>query len=102
MGSFLVRIADAKYFAADYEGTIAIALKALGQPNFQWSRYAILIAALGELGRIDEARQFLAEVTRTRPDFSVTFVRDMHLYGDQGYLTRYLDSLRKAGVRETA
>jgi len=26
----------------------------------------------------------------------------MHLYGDQGYLTHYLDSLRKAGVRETA
>ena len=102
MGSFLVRIADAKYFMADYEGAIAVALKALGQPNFQWSRYAILIAALGELGRSDEARQFLTEVTHTRPDFSVAFVRDTHLYGDRGYMARYLDGLRAAGVREAA
>ena len=100
MGSFLVRIADAKYFAADYEGAIALAIRALGQPNFQWSRYAVLIAALGQLGRLDEAQRSLAEVTRTRPDFSVAFVREKHLFGDQAYMTHYLEGLRKAGVPE--
>ena len=41
MGSFLVRIADARYFMADYEDAVVFALRALGQPNFQWSRYAV-------------------------------------------------------------
>jgi hypothetical protein len=34
LGSFLVRIADARYFLDDYEGAVTFALKALGQPNF--------------------------------------------------------------------
>ena len=45
MGSFLVRIADARYFMGDYEGAVGFALRALGQPNFQWSRYAVSCTA---------------------------------------------------------
>src|SRR5262249_17645222 len=101
MGSFLVRIADARYFMGDYEGAVAVALKALGQPNFQWSRYAVLIAALGQLARHDEARHFLREVTRERPDFSIAFVRNTHLYSTQDMMTRYCGGLGKAGVPES-
>jgi adenylate cyclase len=102
MGSFLVRIADANYFAADYEGAVTFALKALGQPNFQWSRYAVLIAALGQLGRLDEARRYLEEVTRQRPDFSIAFVRDTHLFGEQNIMAHYCEGLRKAAVPDSA
>jgi tetratricopeptide (TPR) repeat protein len=101
MGSFLVRIADARYFMADYEGAVTYALRALGQPNFQWSRYAVLIAALGQLERRDEARHYLAEVTRERPDFSIEFVRDTHLFGVPDVMGRYCEGLRKATVAET-
>ena len=102
MGSFLVRIADAKYFATDYEGAVRFALKALGQPNFQWSRYAVLIAALGQLGRLDEARRYLEEVTRQRPDFSIAFVRSTHLFGEQHIMAHYCEGLRKAAVSDAA
>jgi hypothetical protein len=51
MGSFLVRMADAYLFMGNYEE----AIKALQQPNFQWSRYAVLLSALGHLGRQAEA-----------------------------------------------
>jgi len=102
MGSFLVRIADAKYFAGEYEEAIAFALKALGQPNFQWSRYAVLIAALGRLGRLDEARRYLLEVARHRPDFSVAFVRETHLFGAPDLMSRFCESLVKAQVPESA
>jgi TolB-like protein/Tfp pilus assembly protein PilF len=102
MGSFLVRIADAKYFAGDYEGAIALALKALGQPNFQWSRYAVLIAALGQLGRLDDAQRYLTEVIHERPDFSIAFVRNTHLFGAQDIMARYCEGLRKAEVPEAA
>jgi adenylate cyclase len=41
-----ILIADGKYFVSKYEAAVTFALKALGQPNFQWSRSAVLIARL--------------------------------------------------------
>jgi TolB-like protein/Flp pilus assembly protein TadD len=102
MGSFLVRIADARYFVADYEGAVTFALKALGQPNFQRSRYAVLIAALGQLERHDEARRYLEEVIRERPDFSLAFVKNTHLFGEQDIMARFCEGLHKAAVPQTA
>jgi len=100
MGSYLVRTAEAKYLIGDDEGAVSFALKALAQPSFQWSRYAILIAALGQLGRQDEARRYVAEVTRLRPTFSIAFVRTMHPFSRDMGIDRYYDGLRKAGVPE--
>jgi adenylate cyclase len=99
MGSFLVRIAEAKYLVGDDEAAVRFALKALAQPSFQWSRYAVLIAALGQLGRLEEAQRYLAEVTRMRSNFSVMFVQTMHPFSDMG-IDRYYEGLRKAGVSE--
>ena len=99
MGSYLVRTAEAKYLIGDDEAAVHFALKALAQPSFQWSRYAILIAALGQLGRHEEARRYVTEVTRMRPNFSVAFVRTMHPFsGDMG-IDRYYDGLRNGRAR---
>ena len=102
MGSFLVRIAEAKYLVGDDEAAVGFALKALAQPGFQWSRHAILIAALGQLGRRDEAQRYLVEVTRARPDFSVAFLRTMHPFSQDMGIDRYYEGLRKAGVPESS
>ena len=51
MGSYLARMAEAKYLVGEDEAAVRFALRALAQPSFQWSRYAILIAALGQLDR---------------------------------------------------
>ena len=101
MGSFLVRIAEANYLVGDDEAAVRFALKALAQPSFQWSRYAVLIAALGQLGRLEEAQRYLAEVTRMRSNFSVTFVQTMHPFSSDMGIDRYYEGLRKAGVAET-
>ena len=100
MGSYLARIAEAKYLVGEDETAVRFALRALAQPSFQWSRYAILIAALGQLGREDEARRYLTELTRMRPNFSVAFVRDMHPFSRDMGADRYYEGLRKAGVLE--
>jgi TolB-like protein/Tfp pilus assembly protein PilF len=102
MGSYLVRLAEAKYLSGDDEAAARFALKALAQPSFQWSRYAILIAALGQLGRREEAQRYLAEVTRARPKFSVAFVRTMHPFSRDMGIDRYYEGLRKAGVPDGA
>jgi TolB-like protein/Tfp pilus assembly protein PilF len=102
MGSFLVRLADARYFTGDYEEAASCGVKALGQQNFQWSRYAVLIAALGQLGRIDEAQRYLGELRNSRPDFSIAFVKTTHLFGDRFDMEHYCDGLLMAGVPERA
>lgn len=98
MGSFVVRIADAHLFMHQYDNAIDWAKKALRQPNFQWSRYAVLIAALGHLGRLREAGQYLEELMELRPGFSRTFVQETHLITGENEMDHYLEGLSKAGL----
>ncbi len=100
MGSFMVRLADAYNALGEYETAAGWARKSLRQPNFQWSRYAVLLSALGHLGRTDEARQVRDEFLALRPDFSISFIRTQHLYTDNDNFTRLIEGLRKAGIAE--
>ena len=98
MGSFLVRLADAAYFLKRYEEAAEWARRALQQPNFQWSRYTVLIAALAQLGSLDEARNCVQELQVKRPNTSIAFVRETHLFGDTASFAHYLGGLRMAGL----
>ena len=98
MGSFLVRMADAYLFMRDYDEAIAWAKKALRQQGFQWSRYAVLVSALGHLGRLKEANRALQELRTRRSDFSIEFVQATHIIADADDMSHYLDGLRKASV----
>jgi TolB-like protein/Flp pilus assembly protein TadD len=100
LGSFMVRLADAYLASGEYEKAAEWARKSLRQPNFQWSRYAVLLAALGHLGQVQEAWRVLDELLALRPDFSIPFVRETHLYTNNDTFTHYLEGLRKAGVAE--
>ena len=61
---------------------------------------ASLIAALGHLGRIDEAQPALAEAQSIRPEFSISFLEKNLPLEDDDYMAHYVDGLRKAGVPE--
>ena len=100
MGSFMVRLAEAYLVKRDYPGAVQWARKALQQQGFQWSRYAALLAGLGFLGEREEARRVLDECLAQRPNFSVSMVRDGHLYTDAAALDHYLEGLRHARVPE--
>ncbi|MDX1436256.1 MAG: adenylate/guanylate cyclase domain-containing protein [Anaerolineales bacterium] len=97
-GSFLVRMADAYLFMKNYEEAVHWAHKSLLQPNFQWSRYAVLLSALGHLGKTVDAEAVLADLLQKRPDFSVDFVRRTHLFANESDMEHYIDGLIKAGV----
>ena len=100
MGSFMVRLAEAYLLKGNCQRAVEWARKALQQQGFQWSRYAALLAGLGFLGEQEEAERVLGECLDQRPDFSVSMVRDGHLYTDAAALNHYLEGLRKAGVAE--
>jgi hypothetical protein len=55
---------------------------------------------LGQLKRRDEARRYLDEVIRLRPDFSLAFVRHGHLFGEREIMAHFCDGLSKAKVPE--
>jgi adenylate cyclase len=98
MGSFLVRMADSHLFMRNYEEAIQWAKKALRQPNFQWSRYAVLVSALGHLRRLEEAQRTLEQLRIRCADFSTDFVRSTHLIADVDDMQHYIEGLQKAGV----
>lgn len=100
MGSFMVRLADAYNAMGEYEDAADWARKSLRQPNFQWSRYVVLLSALGHLGRTEEAGRVLEEFLTLRADFSISFVRMQHLYTDNDNFAHLIDGLRKAGVAD--
>jgi adenylate cyclase len=71
MGSFLVRMADAYLLTGDYEESVEWARKALLQPGTQWSRYAVLIASLGHVGRRDNVRRIIAPSSDRRTSIPI-------------------------------
>jgi hypothetical protein len=81
-----------------YKDAIHWAEKALQQPHFQWSRYAVLLSALGHLEKLEEAAYILEQLRIQRPDFSIDFVRTTHLFSNSDDMQHYLDGLRKASV----
>ena len=98
MGSFMVRMAEAHLAIDEYDEAVAWARKALREPGFQPSRYAVLISSLGHLGRLPEAQRVVEELGVMGFDLSLAFVRRMHLYTPNTTFEHYLDGLRKAGL----
>jgi adenylate cyclase len=58
----------------------------------------MLAAAYAHLGRMEESRQYAAEVLRRQPDFRVSIWAEILPASRRGGSSRYLDGLRKAGL----
>ena len=84
-----------------YEEAMACFEKAIQIPSAPFMPFAHAAAALGHLGRLDDAREMLAEVRRREPDFSTDTVRrTVGRYGRYSCVDQVLDGLRKAGLME--
>lgn len=97
LGSFYVRKAQAYLYLRDHDEAVIWARRALQLPDFQWSRYVMLISALGHLGKIDEARPALEELLHRIPNFSVQYALDFSPWPDDDHFRHLVDGLRKAG-----
>ena len=82
-----------------YEEAIATQKRSINaNPNYLGPHLA-LAAIYSELGREEEARAEAAEVLRINPNFSLEVWRQAVPVKDQERLERFLDALRKAGLK---
>jgi adenylate cyclase len=97
----LSRMALGLYFSAEYEASVEVAKRAIrsypGFPNpYQW-----LAAALGQLGRIEEAKEALDQAIAIRPTAFERVVRGRLPWMRPEDHAHMVEGLRKAGWRET-
>ena len=97
-GQFMLRMSEAYLFMRRLEEAVEWAKRSLRQPNVQWTRWAVLGAALAHLGQIDEARQSVEALRRLKPEADLPFVRDIWLISDAESFAYFLDGLRTAGL----
>jgi adenylate cyclase len=95
----LSHLATACYIARRYEEA-AVACKQLlqRQPN-NIGVHLTLAATFAEMGKMEEARAEATEVLRINPKYTVEGVRRRSLWKDQAEKDRYIDALRKAGLK---
>ena len=99
-GQFMVRLGEAYLFMGKHEEALAWAERSLREPNFRWSRYGLLISALGHLGRVDDAKQAIRALFEIRPEINVKFASEWWPISDDHAREILLEGLRKAGLPE--
>lgn len=102
LGIVMARLAEAHYHLHEYSDAIDWARKAARQnvaPRM-WGRVT-LVAALGQSGEIEEARKALQTLRKSRPEFTISFVRDQFHVQIPEALEHMIDGLRKAGMPVT-
>jgi TolB-like protein len=93
-------IAVAHYTAGRYDQTLHYTGEVLRlRPGFQGAQ-RLRCAALAQLGRIAEARQYLEHVRIGQPQLTLQWIRKSVPYQTRETMERFLEGMRKAGVRE--
>lgn len=90
-------LAFSHYLAARFEAALAWAHRALEVNDYLQTR-AIAAAALGQLGRLDEASHHIGFIIASRPGTTASdFVRNV-IWRDPGHIDLYREGLVKAGL----
>lgn len=82
-----------------YEEAIVQLKKAIEREPRDIMSYIVLASAYSMAGREKEAQEAAAEVLKINPKFSLEQFAKIHPYKDPATKDRYIDSLRKAGLK---
>jgi TolB-like protein len=100
MALFLGTIAVAHYLAGRYAEALQYTTEAARlRPGFQGAQ-RLRCASLAQIGRVDEARSFLAAVRREQPHLSIDWIKANVPYQTTTLMERFLEGMRKAGLGE--
>lgn len=99
LSSFYATRAFAHITLGEYAEAVECGRRATRVPNAKAWPYLMLIAALGLMDRIDEARRVVAALIEKGPDYTLEVARsDFFFCADQAVVDRCLDGLRRAGL----
>jgi adenylate cyclase len=89
------------YFSMErYPEAIAACIKAaIINPNFIFA-HLLLLACYSNLGMREECEAELKECLARMPDLTVSWAEEVMPYKDRDVLTRFINDLREAGLRE--
>src|SRR5262249_15078484 len=96
----LNQIALARYYAGEYEAAVDAANRAIRASPTYPNPYRWLAAALGQLGRIDEAKEALQNAIAIAPAAFDMYVREHVPWRRPQDHAHMLEGLHKAGWRE--
>ncbi len=90
----------ANFYNSYRQGDYRDALSALRKADLQghWGMHAGLAATYGQLGEADAARKALQELLGLRPDFAIKGRHELEKWFDRGYVERFVEGLRRAGL----
>jgi adenylate cyclase len=97
--TYLRHYAVALRDAGRYEEAIAQLRKAIDREPRDIMSFIVLTSTYSMAGREKEAREAAAEVLKINPKFSLEQFAKIHPYKDPVTKDRYIDSLRKAGLK---
>ena len=95
---FLRALAQAYRFSGNPEAAVDAFRESLKRESNYLAPHVNLSSTLGELGRIDEAKQAAREILRLAPDFSIRDYMQGLSYRNQEDSLRVEEGLRKAGL----
>jgi TolB-like protein/Flp pilus assembly protein TadD len=100
MAMMLGGIAVAHYTAGRYAEALRYASELLRlRPGFHGAQ-RLRCASLAQVGRADEAREFLVAVRRDQPQLSIDWIRASVPYQTPELTERFLEGMRKAGLHD--
>ena len=86
----------------DYESAVATGRSVVGMNPAFSAAYKPYLAALGYLGRTQEAAVVCQRLLAIEPDFSIQRFRDTTPMQHEADRAHYAEGLRRAGVAETS
>jgi tetratricopeptide (TPR) repeat protein len=83
-----------------YEETIAVCRSTAALHPNHAGAWRLMTVSLGLLGRIDEAREALAQTLTMQPDLSSAHVANDTVFADPADRARFLEGLQRAGLKD--
>ena len=96
----LTELGHSHCLLGQYEEATVVLRRVLAETPFWRSARALLVLALHETGKVEEARSEANEILRAAPRFSLTRWAESHPYGRRQDLDRYIGALRNSGLPE--
>jgi tetratricopeptide (TPR) repeat protein len=89
------------HFALEQYGeTITVCRSMAARHPYHAGARRLMTVSLGMLGKIDEARDSLAQTLKLQPDLSIDHVENNTVYTNVSDRSRFLRGLQKAGLRQ--